>query len=129
MPRSPAHLEINSFVKGLVTEASPLTFPDNASLDEDNMVLNIDGSRDRRLGIDYEQDYAIKTSSQPIPATRDMKFGTFNWENVGGDAEKEFAVVQIGNRLSFFNVLDGAVKFDGDGDYLSVSLLAPLVIN
>ncbi len=43
-----------SFIKGLVTEASPLTFPENASIDEQNFVLNRDGSRSRRLGIDYE---------------------------------------------------------------------------
>ena len=37
-----------SFIQGLVTEASPLTFPENASIDEDNFVLNRDGSRSRR---------------------------------------------------------------------------------
>ena len=42
-----------SFVKGLITEASPLTFPENASIDEKNFVLNRDGSRSRRLGVDY----------------------------------------------------------------------------
>jgi hypothetical protein len=29
-----------SFTKGLITEASPLTFPENASIDERNFVLN-----------------------------------------------------------------------------------------
>lgn len=30
-----------SFTKGLVTEASPLTFPENASIDERNFVLSL----------------------------------------------------------------------------------------
>jgi hypothetical protein len=44
--------QYNTFVKGLVTEAGPLTYPENASLDEENFVLNRDGSRQRRLGMD-----------------------------------------------------------------------------
>lgn len=51
MARQQAQAEINNFVGGLVTEASPLTFPENASLDEKNFVLNRDGSRRRRLGM------------------------------------------------------------------------------
>lgn len=105
MPRASRHLEVNSFIRGLITEASPLTFPDNASLDERNFVLNIDGSRDRRLGVDYETDYQELTSAQPIPATGELAFSTFNWENAGGDPEEELVVVQIGNRLSFFDSL------------------------
>ena len=47
MPRQTVPAEVNTFVKGLITEASPLTFPDNASLDELNFILNKDGSRRR----------------------------------------------------------------------------------
>ena len=50
--------QINNFVGGLVTEASPLTFPAGASLDEVNMKLIRNGSRQRRLGLDYEDNYA-----------------------------------------------------------------------
>lgn len=110
MPRASRHLEVNSFIRGLITEASPLTFPDNASLDEQNFVLNIDGSRDRRLGVDYEDDYAIKTSPQAIPSTGALPYSSFNWKNVGGDPEVEFAVVQIGSRISFFNALEESVS-------------------
>jgi hypothetical protein len=56
---SKATLERNTFIKGLITEANPLTFPENASIDEDNFVLNRDGSRQRRNGMDYENDYAL----------------------------------------------------------------------
>ena len=115
MPRSQAHLENNTFVKGLITEASPLTFPENASLDEDNFVLNTDGTRDRRLGIDYEQDSNEQSSGQQIPASGDLPFNTFLWENVGGDAELSFVVVQIGAKISFFNSLEGAISANAVG--------------
>ena len=54
-----AEAAYRSFVKGLITEANQLTFPDNASIDESNFVLNRDGSRTRRLGLDYENDFGI----------------------------------------------------------------------
>ena len=36
--------QITNFVKGYVTEASPLNFPEGASLDEVNMKLKRNGS-------------------------------------------------------------------------------------
>ena len=50
--------EFSTFVAGLITDASPLTFPNNASLDEVNFELNRDGSRNRRLGMDFNFDEA-----------------------------------------------------------------------
>ena len=41
--------EYNTFVKGIITEASALTYLENSSIDEDNFVLNRDGSRQRRV--------------------------------------------------------------------------------
>ena len=117
MPRSRAHLENNSFVKGLITEASPLTFPENASVDENNFVLNTDGTRDRRLGADYENGYAIHTIDQQVPAAGVLPFQTFNWENVGGDSSVELIVTQVGNKISFFDTSLSAVsanKIGGD---------------
>ena len=55
MPQSNQTGEFNTFVGGLVTEASPLTFPENASIDEANFELDRNGSRSRRLGMDYEE--------------------------------------------------------------------------
>ena len=35
MVKPSKRVEVNNFVKGLITEASPLNFPANASLDEE----------------------------------------------------------------------------------------------
>lgn len=45
-----------TFVQGLITEAGPLTFPENAALSLDNVVLNMDGSIEPRLGLDPMPD-------------------------------------------------------------------------
>ena len=37
-----------SFVKGFISEASGLTFPEDASLDEENFDILLDGSRAKR---------------------------------------------------------------------------------
>lgn len=105
MARQTAAVEVNSFVKGLVTEASPLTFPDNASLDEMNMVLNKDGSRRRRLGMDYEEGYVAFSSSQLTNA--DLVFSSFVWKAPGGYTDKEFLVIQAGTNL---RILDSTIK-------------------
>lgn len=110
MARSVSAVEVNKFNAGLITDASPLTTPDNSSLEEDNMVLNIDGSRSRRLGMDYESDYDIITTT--IEDAGDTKVGisSYRWDNAGGDPEKSVEVVQVGNELKFFDLNASSVS-------------------
>ena len=63
------------FNKGLNTEASPLNFPEGFSLDEDNIILNINGSRQRRQGVNFETGGALVTtgSSKARPMARSSR--------------------------------------------------------
>ena len=101
MPRTKTKLEYNTFVKGLITEAGPLTYPDNASLVDTNYVLNKDGSRQRRLGMQYEPDYV----TQPMPSLEgvDLAVSSYTWKSVNNDGNLDIAVLQIGNELFFFD--------------------------
>ena len=99
-------LDITTYIKGINTEASPLIFPDNASVDESNFLLLRDGSRKRRLGLDYEDDYAKITKNIVIPASGDVYFNSYNWSNAGGLASNSFLVIQIGNVLDIFSALE-----------------------
>lgn len=128
MARQTAAIEVNSFVRGIVTEASPLTFPENASIDEQNMVLNKDGSRQRRLGMNFEDGFVTfpaGAGSQDAPV-----FNSFVWKQPGGYVEKEFSVIQSGKRLSFIDntapVLSAAVvsTFDIGSSFTSKISLA-----
>lgn len=103
MTRQINPVEVSTFVAGLITEASPLTFPPNASLDEDNFVLNRDGSRQRRLGMDLEEDYAIVSTGVPIPTDGNVATSSVRWNNAGGNPDKDLIVLQIGNELKFFD--------------------------
>ena len=102
-------LDITTYIKGINTEASPLIFPDNASVDESNFLLLRDGSRKRRLGLDYEDDYAKITKNIVIPASGDIYFNSYNWSNAGGLASNSFLVIQIGNVLDIFSALEGNI--------------------
>src|SRR5690606_12200685 len=90
--------------KGLITDANPLTYPDNASLEEENFILNIDGSRRRRLGMDFEEGYEEVTTTVTDASTLEPAFSSYKWENAGGDPEKSILVVQIGTEVKFFDL-------------------------
>jgi len=48
--------EYRSFQRGLITEASGLTYPENSCRDLDNVDIEVNGSIRRRLGISQERD-------------------------------------------------------------------------
>lgn len=95
----------NSFVKGLVTEASPLTFPENASVDEENFVLNRDGSRSRRLGVDFENLHQLNATGLTATAIKEGRQSFHKWESPAGDTTVSLGVVRVVNKLWFMNLL------------------------
>ena len=102
MPQSLNQKAVNNFIRGLITEAGEMTFPDGASVDERNCDLRRDGSRRRRLGVQTEVGSVLSNftvSDSEIIATGD-------WVNVAGNADLEFLVVQKGSTLYFYNKAD-----------------------
>lgn len=105
MAISKEDVQINNFVKGIITEANALSFPENASLEEVNFKLNRDGSRDRRLGIDFEDGFVLNstgyTADQLATSTRSF----FRWPNASGNRTIDIGVIQIGGYIYFANLL------------------------
>jgi hypothetical protein len=99
MPQSLTQKTVNTFVKGLITEAGELTFPESASIDELNCDLRRDGSRRRRLGVEFESNNTL--SSFTVSTSSIVHTG--DWVNVGGQAGLEFLVIQTGPTLRFYN--------------------------
>ena len=94
-----------SFVKGLITEASPLTFPENASIDEENFVLNRDGSRSRRLGLDYEGTYAKTSTGLTADDIKEGRQSFHRWDTPSGTSSVAIGVVRVKNKLWFVDLL------------------------
>lgn len=112
MPQRYSQKTVNNFVKGLITEAGELTFPEGASVDELNCDLRRDGSRRRRLGVSYEENNVLSTFTF---STQDT-FSTGTWSNAGGLSDKEFLVIQQGTTLRFYD--KGSVPYsDGEQSF------------
>ena len=101
MAKQRAPLEFNTISGGLITEASAITFPDSASLDEDNFELNRDGTRTRRLGVDYEVDHKFFETGILYEQTS-VASSSFLWENVAGNNGETVIVIQYGLNLAFY---------------------------
>jgi len=98
-PQQYSQKTVNTFIKGLYTEASVMTYPENTSSDELNFDLLIDGSRRRRRGLAYETNY--QNSSFSV-ASGDL-IHCETWTNVSGIGGTEFLVVQHNNMVYFYD--------------------------
>ena len=116
MPQSLNQKAVNNFVRGLITEAAELTFPEGASVDELNCDLRRDGTRRRRLGVEYETGNVL--SSYTLSDAEQTATG--DWVNVGGNADLEFLVLQKGAILYFYN--KGALPYSNQVESNSVNL-------
>lgn len=114
-----------TFVKGLVTEASPLTFPENASLDEDNFVLERTGGRSRRLGVDFEAGYSLKSTGLTSTILADAPISFHRWDTPNGSINISIGVVRIQDKLWFFNLLatNPSANFLNGGAALTIAEL------
>jgi len=114
------HQEISGFVGGLVSEAPVLDFPQNAMKEGQNFVLNSDGSLDRRLGMGYEDSYALIGTSIST-SEENPSVNSFRWRDVGGNSELEFLIVQSGNSLFIFDTGEEFLTRDGLLDTVTLS--------
>jgi len=96
----------STFVKGLITEAGEMTFPEGASVDELNCDLLKDGSRRRRLGIQLEN--SAEFSTRTINSSTTVSTGL--WENVDEASDTTYFIVQAGKYMHMFNLAQGSVS-------------------
>ena len=98
MPRQSSEQIVNTFVKGLFTEATPLNFPEGTASETFNCIFDRTGKVTRRKGIDYESSFSTNTEARD-----DANIVVFKWENVAGEGDATFVVTQIGRYLIFYN--------------------------
>lgn len=114
MARQRVAVQVNQFVGGILTDTNPLNFPSEASSDEQNMVINRDGSRSRRLGFSLETSYTEVDTGISSRVNKSLGRSQFRWKRPGGIESREFLVVQIGNYLGVHDL---------DGETISGSLV------
>lgn len=99
MPSQATSTVDNNFVKGLITEATGLNFPENAVTSASNCDFTIIGDVTRRLGINAEANGSTQVINRSNSA-----MSSYVWNNPGGDGNSKIYVRQIGTSLYFYNV-------------------------
>lgn len=113
MSRSNAVSIENNFSRGLITEATAMNYPENSVVEADNCVFAKSGKVIRRYGIDFEDGYAISAylsmgimgeALAPEDYYENVTIQEYEWTTVNNDGNISFQVVQIGDRLVFFEI-------------------------
>ena len=104
MPKNDSLKVYNTFVGGLVTEATPLTFPENAVQDAVNCIFDKKGDIRRRLGVNYESSHALTNKNNAESLWQTKGVGCFEWREVAGDGNRHFLVVQVNTTLYYFDI-------------------------
>jgi hypothetical protein len=117
MARSSGNVINNNFSKGVVTEATGLNFPENASTEAENVIFEAIGSVKRRLGFD------VSLEAVPLAYTNSVgPVKEFLWQSVANNGQFTYLVLQVG-RMVYFKKLDdngGDINFDGDLDSIDI---------
>lgn len=98
-----------TFVAGLNTEAGYFTFPPNTFKEASNIKLNIDGSFQKRLAMDFEDNYQT-FNEITVANANSYGYTVYTWEAVNSDGNLNFFIVQVGPTLLFFQAVSGAVS-------------------
>lgn len=130
MARQKFEKSFNTFVKGLMTEASELNFPEDFSLYEKNFLLHRDGGRDRRKGMELVYPLGITLTSTLYPIEFDDSLApsvaapSVSWGTPPMDSMTVSMVAPAVYRRA-------AVRYftyeNGEPEALGVTMLAPSV--
>lgn len=107
MARSGGFSIENNFSNGLVTEATGLSFPENAVVETDNIIYDQKGLVSRRPGMDMEPMFVYSN-----PAGINDSYIEYQWESVANDGEISFHVQQIGGTLYVYRISGGSTLSD-----------------
>jgi len=122
MSRAQGNKLYNNFSRGLITEATPLAFPENATIDEVNCDIRENGRRDRRFGLELKGEETGGAWQSPT-STRQAKgtiYDTYVWTSVGKDASLNLLVVRVDGVLYFYQIGESN-QYDDTGVTLDLS--------
>lgn len=99
-----------TFIGGLNTEGGYFITPQNTYKEGVNVIPQLDGTLERRTGLDYESNYSLYASAISADNKNLYAFTTGEWHTVGGNGNLDFIVVQLGNKIHFYNAFTGSVS-------------------
>lgn len=90
-----------SFVRGLITETTELSFPENAAASVDNCILDPKGNILRRLGLSIDDLDVLEDLPIDESLIGKQAVVTHTWTNVNNVGSARINVIQIGATLYF----------------------------
>jgi hypothetical protein len=101
MPRGEITTVQNKLIRGLITEATGLNFPEDAVTDSLNVKYDPVGYVERRLGFDLEGDAETLAYEDSDGVIKE-----FVWTAVAGSGKYTFLVLQKGSSVHFFKLAE-----------------------
>ena len=98
MPRQALVSIENNFTKGLITEASGLTFPENSCTETINCVHKHTGNVLRRMGFEFEPNNSTKDIDKSEGVVN-----SYLWKDVAGNGNISLVVLQVKDKLYFYD--------------------------
>ncbi len=121
MPRTQNITVQNNFIKGLITEATALTYPENSCQDTDNCEFDRTGIVSRRPRFDFEDNW-----SEEALSITNRAITTYLWKNVAGEGDLSFLVYQNGNTLHFYRTTgDSPLSGNKHADTIALTAHVP----
>lgn len=123
MPKANSEKAYNTFVKGIITEVSALTYPENAALDMDNLILERTNVISRRYGVEYEDNYALKATGIVAELLVDSPATFHEWGVQSANTNISIGVIRVYNSLWFINLLSAtySISFLNGGNPITIS--------
>src|SRR3990167_5035233 len=109
MPQQTLIKKNYSFVGGLNTDSGYLQQVPNSWKEGDNIIPFLDGHIERRSKIDLEVSYALSSTFNVLAKTSNA-FVVDLWKTVGGNGLLNYAVVQSGATISFYDCVSPSVS-------------------
>jgi hypothetical protein len=106
MPRAKDVKLYRTFVRGLITEAGYLTYPEDSSSDELNTIPTRKGNRTRRFGIDFEDNFQYVN----LVTSENDSIKEFIWKAADNKATQNFLCLQVGTTIHFFSLEENPVS-------------------
>lgn len=93
-----------NLIGGLNTDATNLTFPDDAAISLDNVDIFRTGEVKRRLGTDFEQAYQLSDKDFSAAALSEYAISMHEWKAVNGKGDLNFLAIQVGSQIIFHDL-------------------------
>jgi hypothetical protein len=89
---------------GLNTDATKLTFPDEAATDLDNVDILRNGEVRRRLGAEFESAYQLSDHDIEPTGVPTAAISSHEWLSVNGKGDINFLAIQVGSNVYFHDL-------------------------